>query len=482
MKVAIVGSGFGGIGMAVYLKRAGIPFVILEKAASLGGTWRDNAYPGAGCDVPSYLYSFSFATRTNWPRAFGSQAEILAYLEAVARQFGLESHIRYGFDVKRATFDETRSRWSLESAGGDALEADVVVSACGLLHRPAIPSLAGLDEFGGAWFHSARWPQGEQPTGRVAVIGTGASAIQIVPELARQAEHVTLFQRSAPYVIPKPDRVHSAGERTALARFGPLRRLLRAAIYLKYEARAIAFVALPEVMTLYEADFRRRLRANVADPSLRAKLQPSDPMGCKRILLSNEYYAALGRENVSLVTMPIERIERDAIVSTDGARHRADTIVFATGFTATDFLAPMEVLGRDARRLDAVWQGGAEAYLGMSVAGFPNFFILYGPNTNLGHSSIVYMLESQMRYVMRALFAMRRLRLRTLEVLPAVQERFNDRLQRAMRRTVWDRDCASWYKAPSGKGTTNWPGFTFAYRRATSRFDPARYRLDSSAS
>jgi len=481
MRVAIVGSGFGGIGMAVYLRRAGIPFVILEKAASLGGTWRDNAYPGAGCDVPSYLYSFSFAARTNWPRAFGSQAEILAYLQAVAREFGLEPHIRYGFDVKRASFDESRSRWSLESAGGEAEEADVVVSACGLLHRPAIPSIAGLDGFAGTWFHSARWPRGERPEGCVAVVGTGASAIQIVPELAREAEHVTLFQRSAPYVIPKPDRVHSTRERTALARFGPLRRLLRAAIYLKYEARALAFVVAPELMNLYAADFRRRLRTNVADPHLRARLQPNDPMGCKRILLSNDYYAALGRENVSLVTAPIERIDRDAIVTADGARHRADTIVFATGFTATDFLAPMEVVGRDGRRLAAVWQGGAEAYFGMSVAGFPNFFVLYGPNTNLGHNSIVYMLESQMRYVMRALFAMQRLRLRSVEVLPQVQERFNVRLQRAMRRTVWERGCASWYKAPSGKGTTNWPGFTFAYRRATSRFDPARYRLDSMA-
>jgi cation diffusion facilitator CzcD-associated flavoprotein CzcO len=481
MNVAIVGSGFGGIGMAVFLKRAGIPFVVLEKAASLGGTWRDNTYPGAACDVPSYLYSFSFAPRTNWPRAFAAQADILAYLEAVARTFGVTPHIRFGREVREAAFDEDRGLWRLACSSGETYEATVLVSACGLLNRPALPAIPGLDGFPGACFHSAAWPREADLTGRVAVIGTGASAIQIVPEIAAGARRVYVFQRSAPYVIPKPDRAHSARERDALRRFPRLRRLTRAALYAKYEARAIAFVGATAAMRLYEADFRRRLQRIVPNARLRAALVPDYAMGCKRVLLSNDYYAALGRDNVSLVTAPIERVSGNAILTVDGAERRVDTIVLATGFTATEFLAPMTVRGRDGRDLRDAWRDGAEAYLGISVAGFPNLFLLYGPNTNLGHSSIVYMLESQIRYVARTLRAMRTLRLRSVDVLPHVQRAFNGRLQRAMARTVWARGCESWYKTASGKGTINWPGFTFAYRYLTRRFDPARYRVDSYA-
>jgi cation diffusion facilitator CzcD-associated flavoprotein CzcO len=475
--VVIIGSGFGGIGMAARLLAAGVrDVVVLEKAAGLGGTWRDNTYPGAACDVPSHLYSFSFARKTDWSRRFPPQEEILAYLWDVAREHGVLPHIRFRTEVTGARFDERAAVWRVATAGGGELAARVLVSACGQLNRPALPQIEGRDRFAGTSFHSARWDHGADLAGRrVAVIGTGASAIQIVPEIAPRAGRLTVFQRSAPYVIDKPDRPYRAWEKALLTAVPALHDLSRARVYLSYEARALGFVKFPWLMKPLERRFRRNLRSQVPDPRLRARLVPDYPMGCKRILLSDDYYPALRRHGVELVTDPITRITPTG-VRTARAAYDVDVIIYATGFHADGFLAPMTIVGRDGRTLDAAWRGGARAHLGITVSGFPNLFLLYGPYTNLGHNSIIYMLESQIRYVLGCVRALRETGLAWIDVRPDVQDAFDRRMQELMRSTVWAAGCSSWYQTADGKVVNNWPGFTFAYRRATRRPDPRHFR------
>ncbi|MQY07634.1 flavin-containing monooxygenase [Actinomadura macrotermitis] len=474
--VVIIGAGFGGIGMAIRLKQSGVDdLVVLEKAGGLGGTWRDNTYPGAACDVPSHLYSFSFEPRTDWSRRFPQQPEILEYLWHCARKYEVLPHIRFGTEVLGARFDEDAALWRVSTEDGE-LTARVLVSACGQLNRPALPPIPGRDGFAGESFHSARWDHGADLAGkRVAVVGTGASAVQIVPEIAGTAASLTLFQRSAPYVIPKPDRPYREWEKALLAAVPGAHALSRAKVYALYESRALAFVKYPRLMSVMNRQFLRSLKAQVGDPALREALVPDYPMGCKRILISNDYYPALTRPDVDVVTAPIERITADGIVTTDGT-HPADVIIYATGFESTGFLAPMRITGRDGRELSEAWRGGAEAHLGITVSGFPNLFLLYGPYTNLGHNSIIYMLESQFRYVLGCLEALRAHRLEWIEVRPDVQDAFGREMQERLRGTVWEAGCESWYMTAEGKVVNNWPGFTFAYRRATRRPDPRHFR------
>ena len=477
----IIGSGFAGIGMAIALKKAGLgDFLILEKRNDVGGVWRDNTYPGAACDVPSHLYSFSFEPNPNWSRVFARQAEIHQYLQHCAKKYGLLPSIRFGCEVAQARFQEELALWTVTLSTGETLQAHHVVTATGQLSRPVFPKLEGMDQFKGHVCHSALWDHSHDLTGqRVAVIGTGASAIQFVPAIAGQVGKLTVFQRSAAYILPRPDGPY-AGWRKALFNALPwTMKLHRARIYAQYESRAIGFTRVKAVMELAGGlPFRALLRKQVRDPALRAQLTPDYPIGCKRILLSNDYLATMAKPNVSLVTQGIRRITADGVETVDGQHHPADAIVYGTGFAATEFLAPMTITGRDGQDLNEAWQKGAQAYLGMTVPGFPNFFMLYGPNTNLGHSSIIYMLESQIAHVMRCLKAADQAGASTVEVDAARHTRFNSTIQERLRSTVW-QGCKSWYVDANGHNSTNWPGFTFGYRWLTRHSSLKAYHFSS---
>ena len=482
--VAIVGAGFGGLGLGITLKRAGIEsFTILEKGDRVGGVWRDNTYPGATCDVPSHLYSFSFEPNPNWSRRFSPQAEILEYLERCVDRYGLEPHIRLGTEVARADFDEGSGRWRIQTTAGEEIEADALVSACGQLSRPATPDIEGLDRFEGPIFHSSRWDHDADLSGkRVAVIGTGASTIQIVPAIADRVGHLDLYQRSAPYVLPKKDRPYRGWERR-LFRWAPLaRRLARFRIWLMFEVGVAAFNRFKPLGRVASRLFERQLSEQVGDPELKAALQPDSVVGCKRILISPDYYSTLTRENVELVTQGVRELTADGVVAADGTERKADVVVLSTGFATNDFLAPMEIHGLGGLELNEAWRNGAEAYLGISVAGYPNLFIMYGPNTNLGSGSILFQLESQMAHILDAVRTLERTGASYLSVRPEVQAKFSRELQERLSTSVWQTGCSNWYVDENGRNVNNWPGFTLEYRRRTKRVDPADYEIGTVAS
>ncbi|GAC1625821.1 MAG: NAD(P)/FAD-dependent oxidoreductase [Vulcanimicrobiaceae bacterium] len=476
-RIVIVGTGFAGLGMAIGLRRAGITdFVVLERANEIGGTWRDNAYPGCACDIPSQLYSFSFA-RGRWSRVYPTQPEIQAYLHECVRRFALEQHIRYESEIVEARYDAQRLRWRIATRGGLAYEAPILIAAMGGLSNPAEPQIAGLDTFAGPQFHSARWRHDVTLAGkRVAVIGTGASAVQFVPEIAPQVAHLAVFQRTPPWVVPKVDG--PIGARTmALLRYVPgYAWVARAKLYLTHEVRAIGFTVAPKLLAVVERVAARHMRRAIADPALRARLTPTYRAGCKRILISNDYYPALARPNVELVTSAISRVEPSGVVTADGRHHAADVLVYGTGFRAQDGLSPVRVIGEGGRTLDDAWADGMEAYLGTSVAGFPNFFTLVGPNTGLGHNSMIYMIESQIAYVLDALREMKRRGARAIDVRADVQRAFNARLHARTDRTIWHSGCRSWYLDARGVNRSLWPGFTFEFRLKTRRIASHRYR------
>jgi cation diffusion facilitator CzcD-associated flavoprotein CzcO len=462
--VAIVGSGFAGLCMAIRLQQAGVSYVLYEKTARIGGTWRDNTYPGSGCDVPSHLYSFSFAPKADWTRKFPAQAEILAYLEACVDRFGLGPNIRFNTEIAEARFDETHGRWRLRTTTGEETTAQVLVMGCGQLNRPLYPDLPGREDFAATQFHSARWRHDHDLTDRtVAVIGNGASAIQFVPIVAHQARQVFLFQRTSNWIIPKPDRPFTPRERWIFAHVPLARQLYRWAIYWRLEMRFLAFHQGSRVGRLIERGVTRTLEREIADPRLREILRPDFPVGCKRILISNDWFETMRRPNVEIVTSPITRLTRDAVVTADGASRPVDTVIYATGFQATSFLTPIRILGRGGRDLREAWREGAEAYLGVAVAGFPNLFMLYGPNTNLGHNSIIFMIECQVRYVMQCLAALRERGLAFLDVRPRAMQLYNEEVQASLQRSVWNAGCSSWYRTSAGKITNNWPYYTFQY-------------------
>jgi cation diffusion facilitator CzcD-associated flavoprotein CzcO len=482
-RIAIIGSGFGGLCMAMQLKRAGIDsFTILEKADRLGGTWRDNTYPGAACDSPSFVYCFSFEQKTDWSRKWAPQAEILAYIDHCARKYDLLPHVRFDTEVAGARFDAEAGVWRLRTATGETIDADVVVSGVGQLNRPSYPNIPGLDRFTGVTFHSARWNHGYDLRGRrVAVIGNAASAVQFVPQIAPLVERLFVFQRSPNWMIAKNDRVYAEWEKRLFTRLPALARLYRWWLWLTYELRFPVFRQNRILSRVLASLSERNMREHVADPTLQRLLVPDYPIGGKRILISDDYYDALGRDNVELVTTPIERVTEGAIVTRDGRSVDVDAIVVATGFESTSFLAPMRIEGRDGRPLDEVWKNGAEAYLGLVVAGFPNFFMLYGPNTNLGHNSILFMIECQVHYVLECLRALEAGNLASLDVRADVVERYNRRLQDRLSRSVWARTGKSWYKRADGRITNNWSGTTVAYWWATRRPQLDHYRTTGRA-
>jgi len=464
-RVVIVGAGFGGIGLGIKLRQAGLAdFVILEKSDSVGGVWRENHYPGAACDVPSHLYSFSFVPRADWPDKYANQADILDYLKECARSHGLEPHIRFGAEVSEARWEEASSHWTVRTRDGRVYQTQALITATGQLSRPSTPHLAGIETFAGTAFHSADWPQDLDLRGkRVAVIGTGASAIQIVPAIAPQVGRLYLFQRSAAYVLPKPDRKYPRWQQALFKRIPALLKLSRLVIYLQYEAKAFAFVTWRAALRFKRIAFFRNLRRGVKSAELREQLTPDYRMGCKRILFSNDFYPAMERPNVDLVTDAIADVRSVAITTADGVERKVDIIIYATGFTATDFLAPIRVTGRCGQDLQQAWRDGAEAHLGSTVTGFPNFFMLYGPNTNLAHNSVVYMIESQIGYVMACLQRLWRDEIRTIEVRQDAQRRYNTAIQRRLEKATWSKGCTSWYLTAAGKNVANWPGYSLEF-------------------
>ncbi|TVT33245.1 NAD(P)/FAD-dependent oxidoreductase [Amycolatopsis rhizosphaerae] len=462
--------------MAILLKRAGFAdFTLFEKAGDLGGVWRENTYPGAACDVPSSLYSFSFAPNRTWPRRYSEQPDILGYLERTADKFGVRDHIRFNTEVVGAEFDAESRRWRIETAQGEIFEADVLVPAVGQLSRPAVPDLPGADTFTGEIFHSAEWNHDVDLSGkRVAVIGTGASAIQFVPRIQPQAGRLTVFQRSAPYVIPKPDRAYLPLHHRLFRSLPLTQRAGRFATWSTGELLTMALTSAKPLGKLLELLFRFHLRRQVPDAALRARLRPGYPIGCKRLLFSNDWFPALAQSNVDVITERITGITPTG-VRTDTAEYPADVIIYGTGFKATEFLAPMSIRGLGGRKLTEAWEGGAHAYLGMSVPDFPNMFILYGPNTNLGGNSIVYMMEHQARYVLQILHRISRGELSCVDVRPEAAGRFDTEVQRRLADSVWS-GCSSWYREENGRISTNWPGLVWEYHRRTAKVDFSAYR------
>ncbi|QNH76669.1 alpha/beta hydrolase fold domain-containing protein [Pseudomonas protegens] len=481
LEALIIGSGFGGLGTAIALRKAGVSqFLLLEKGQDVGGVWRDNTYPGAACDVPSHLYSFSFEPNPRWSRVFAPQAEIHDYLQHCARTYDLLPHIHFGSEVRHARFDETGHYWQVVCNDGQEHFTRLLISAVGQLSRPALPKLPGMHSFRGRVFHSAHWDHHYALADkRVAVIGTGASAIQFVPQIADQVAALKVFQRSPAYIMPKADRAYSEQEKQRLARQPWRMKLLRAAHYLHFESRALGFTRLKGLTRwVVGGPFNKLLHASVASPELRRQMTPDYPIGCKRILLSNDYLKTFDQAHVQLVTEGIRRITEHGIETLDGQQHTVDAIIYGTGFAATEFLSPMRISGRDGLDLNQAWQDGAAAYLGISVPGFPNFFMLYGPNTNLGHNSIIHMLESQISHVMQARQALLDSDASQLEVDEHRHQRFQRRIQRRLATSVWS-GCKSWYVDERGHNSTNWPGFTWSYRWLARYAGLAAYRLSS---
>jgi cation diffusion facilitator CzcD-associated flavoprotein CzcO len=474
VRIAILGAGFGGLGAAIRLRAAGFEdWTILERAADLGGTWRDNTYPGCACDIPAPLYSFSFEPNPAWTRLYSSQPEIWDYLRRVAEKHGLRSRIRFGADVVEARWQDG---WRLRTADGREERFDAVICAVGFINRPNFPRLPGLEGFPGPAFHSARWRHDVELAGkRVAVVGTGASAIQFVPEIAPRAASVTVWQRTPPWVMPRADRAFSPRAQRAFRRFPLLRRLLRWRIYLRQELLVSGFLGGAFIQKQFRAFGERQIARQVRDPALRAKLVPGYAPGCKRILVSDDWYPALQRPNVELVAEAAARVEGNRVIGAAGTAREADVLVFGTGFSATEFLSPLRIYGREGRELGETWRAGAATHLGICTAGFPNLFFLVGPNTGLGHNSIVFMIEAQLGYVVRALARMRAAGARTLELRPEAQAASYAEVQARMRRTVWLSGCRSWYLTPDGRNDTLWPGSTLDYWWRTRRFDASPY-------
>jgi cation diffusion facilitator CzcD-associated flavoprotein CzcO len=480
--IAVVGSGFSGIGLAIRLKQAGLTDItIFEKAGDLGGVWRDNTYPGAACDAPALLYSYSFAPNPDWSRRFAEQPEILAYLRRCATEHGVVEHIRFGAEVTHAHFDSATSTWRIRTADGTTHRADVLVSACGQLRRPAWPALPGLDGFAGTVFHSAEWNHAHDLRGRkVAVVGNGASAIQFVPHVAPDAATTHIFQRSPHWISVKPDRRYPRLRRVLNRRVPGLQKLARLAVFLWFELLLNPSLVSPfgrRLLSVHIGLFCRLALRRVRDPSLRRRLRPDYELGCKRILTSNDYYRTLNRPDVTVVDEPIVAVRQNAVVTSHG-EYEVDTIILATGFHSHDFVAPMRVVGRDGRELTEAWRDGARAYLGLTVSGFPNFFLMYGPNTNVGSGSIVHILESQIAYVVSAARAIAD-GVRVLDVRADVLDRFDEHTQRRLATTVWNAGgCDSWY-LDGRRNTNNWPGYMLEYRLRTRRFRLADYTSDS---
>jgi cation diffusion facilitator CzcD-associated flavoprotein CzcO len=482
LDVAIIGAGFSGLCMAIKLKEAGhTNFKVFEKASDIGGTWFLNRYPGCACDVPSHLYSYSFEQNPTWSRAYSSAKEIWQYQKATAEKHGILPFIRCNAEVARAEYDEPSQLWHLTLASGETYHARALVAGAGILHVPFYPKIRGAETFAGKAMHTADWDESCDLAGkRVAVIGTGASAVQVVPAIAEQVAHLDLYQRTPGWVIPRMDYAFEEKWKRRFARLPWLQRLFRNVIYWRAESLAIGFTRSPKMMAKFQKLAETYLAKAVPDPALRVKLTPDFPIGCKRVLISDDFYPALQRDNVDVVTDAVTEIRPEGVVTADGEVRAADAILYATGFRVTDWLSHVDIRGKGGRKLIDDWRDGASAYYGVVVNGYPNMFLLLGPNTGLGHNSVVFMIESQVRYAMDCLRWLWK-DAGAVEVKAEVQKTFNDMLREKMKRTVWMSGCRSWYLNADGTNSTIWPYFTVSYwwktRRANRRdfdLEPAR--------
>jgi cation diffusion facilitator CzcD-associated flavoprotein CzcO len=478
-RVVIVGSGFAGLGSAIRLRQRGEhDFVLLERAEALGGTWRDNSYPGCACDVPSHLYSFSFALNPDWTRLCSPQAEIQAYLERVAGEHGIPPHIRFSHEMLESAWSEEHQHWQIHTSAGD-FTADILISGMGGLSEPALPKLEGLQSFQGTTFHSAQWNHEHDLAGeRVAVIGTGASAVQFIPEIQAEVGELQVYQRTAPWIVPRNNAKINPRLRQLFQRFPPAMKLVRGVLYWSAELLVLGLAKEPRLMRILERVAEKNLVRQVPDAALRAKLKPSYRLGCKRILFTDCYLPALAKPNVEVVDSPIREVRAHSIVTEDGSEHGVDTIIFGTGFHVTDQPLIDRVRGKDGRLLAEHWQGTMAAFNGTTVTGFPNLFILLGPYTGLGHTSIVIMIEAQIEYVMKALDALDEHRMAAVDVRPEAQQAFVAEMNKMAQGTVWTAGgCKSWYLDSHGNASTIWPDFTFRFRARTKRFDTGDYDM-----
>ncbi|MCH5644382.1 MULTISPECIES: NAD(P)/FAD-dependent oxidoreductase [unclassified Gordonia (in: high G+C Gram-positive bacteria)] len=484
VEIAIIGAGFSGLGAAIKLKQAGFDdFVILDRGRDFGGTWRDNVYPGAACDVPSQLYSFSFAKNPTWSRSYSHQPEIHRYINGVADTYGIGANTRFGTEVTHAAWDDEQRVWLIDTErDGEATQvrANVMVGAVGPLCEPNLPDIEGIDGFDGKIIHSARWDTDYDFTGkRVAVIGTGASAIQLVPELAKVAERLDVYQRTAPWIVPRTERAYTGAEHWAYENVPGFQSAVRGAIYAANEATAFGLTYSPKALKPVELICRANIARGISDRALRKKATPAFQVGCKRILRSNDWYPAINRSNVDLVTDGIARVTPTGVATVDGTTRDVDVVVVATGFHVTDSPVFGRIVGKDGRSLAAVWDEiGMQGYKGSFVHGFPNMLLMVGPSTGLGHTSMVYMIESQLNYLVDYLKTARAQGITRTEVTESAQRGFNRDIQHALRNSVWvNGGCASWYKDARGNITTLWPGFTFNFRRATKHFDISAFEV-----
>jgi cation diffusion facilitator CzcD-associated flavoprotein CzcO len=481
-RVAIIGSGFSGLCLAIRLKQSGIEsFTILEKAKRLGGTWRENTYPGCACDLMSFAYCFSFEQKTDWSRKWAPHDEILGYMDHCAEKYGILPHCHFGTEVQAARFDSDAGVWRIRTARNgseiEEIEAEILVSGVGQLHRPVAPKIPGLDSFEGSCFHSAEWKHDVDLTGkRVGVVGNGASAIQLIPEIAPEVEHLSVFQRTPNWLIPRGDRPYTEAETRRFTRFPWLTKLYRGLLWARQELLYSVMVGQSFFTRRWTQMSIDHMHESITDPALREALTPDYPIGAKRILIHDDYFPALARDNVRLVTSPIERVDGRDVLTADGASHRCDVLILATGFDTNAFLAPMAIEGLGGSLLEQEWKDGAEAYLGLTVAGFPNFFMMYGPNTNLGHNSILFMIECQANYILKCIDEIRDKGLRYLDLLPETQKSFNEALHRDLARTAWAKVDHSWYKTDAGKITNNWSGPTIEYWWRTRKPEFRGYR------
>lgn len=468
VSAVIVGAGFSGLAAAIELRAAGIrDITVLERADSLGGVWRENTYPGAGCDVPAPYYSLSYAPNPHSPNRYTVQPEILEYMNRLADRFDVRRLIRFGTQAVAASFDDAAAVWNIETADGRRYRGTLFIPAVGLLSRPGFPAIPGQAEFAGHSFHSAQWDHTCPLRGkRIAVIGTGASAIQFIPEIQPLASELTVFQRTPPYILPKPDTTYGPLRAKLFRRFPAALGIERALFWATGEIGTRGIIGDERIAGLFRKLAERFRTKHIADPVLRAKLTPDYPIGCKRVLFSNDYYHAITRPNVEYVTTPIDAITTEGVRTGDGTLREVDVLIYGTGFSATDFLASMRITGAGGRALEHAWHGGAHAYLGMTVPGFPNMFCMYGPNTNLGTGSILYMIERQARYLAKAAGVLARHPGTVFDVRDAVESRFDTEMQDRLAGSAW-AGCTSWYRQANGRVPTNWPGTVSEYDRRT---------------